>query len=192
MRGYIPPDGVYEPFNGTWGDMLNVGEEVFDRDIVGAAAVAANVNVVYVNMFTCRKTEVVTQIRTISGNTAGVGMTLCRKGVYEEHPDTGELTLVAQTANDPTLWTVTATNYTRVLEASFEKRRGRRYGLGLIAVGGTTAPTFRGASSTLTAGEVGMLPRLATAWGGQTDLPAFIAAAQLGGTNRRHYGVLLP
>lgn len=180
-----------EPFNGTWGDLIKEGEEVFDRDIVAQSNMLFNANGrLMLALFTARKTETISRLKILGGGTAAVGITNAWMCIYKEDEDTGALTLVAQTQDDPTLFSVASTAYIRNLMSAFEKVRGRRYGMGVMYLGATTHPGFRAASSAMIGSELAESPRLAGASAGLTSLPATIANP--GQDWRRIYGVLLP
>jgi len=103
---------------------------------------------------------------------AAVGATLVRCGLYRM--DDRELTLEQATADDPTLFAVANTVYTRDLAAPVVLTPGQRYGAAVLVTGTTTAPTFA-ALPTVAAPLMALAPELsAVLWTmpGQTDLPA--------------------
>lgn len=180
-------------FAGT-GDKLIVGEETLDRmaEINTRAIPTANGDL-RLTFFQARKTETISQIRVPTGSVAQAGATLIKLGIYEENRSTGDLILVGQTANTLTLFlsTVTATEYTTALTASFTKTRGKRYAYGPLVVGATTTPTYIGYSpsnSTILA----RAPRRTGLVSSQTDLPASITAASLSAWQGACYAELLP
>jgi len=139
--------------------------------------------------FTARKTETINSVRIYTGGTAASGGTLCRIGIYSED-GSGNLTLVASTANDTALWIAGSTSYAKSLSASFSKVRGTRYAVGPLFVG-TTAPNFIGYNF-LPAGEAGQAPRLGALLGGQTDLPSSIAVGSISNQSNLSYIALVP
>jgi hypothetical protein len=180
----LPLAGVIDP------DDLTTGESTISRRLVCAATVASGNGTLRLTYFTAKKTETVTQIRTITGGTAAAGATLCRVGIYSVD-GSGNLTLIASIANDTALWAAASTAYTRSLTASFSKVAKTRYAIGHLVVGTTTAPTFLG-QGFLTTAEAGISPRISGFYGSQTDLPSSISAGSISDTSQQHYAVLLP
>jgi hypothetical protein len=174
----------------VFADALTTGESTLLRRQCNAANVPSGTGNCRFTFFTARKTETVTQIRTISGSTAAATSTLCRVGIYSVD-GSGNLTLIASIANDTALWAATNTAYTRSLSASFTKTRGNRYAVGLIFVG-TTAPTFAGINTGFASSEFGIGPRLGALTGSNADLPATVAVGSLTDTSTQSYTVLLP
>jgi hypothetical protein len=172
-------------------DRLSSGEATLKRRDC-TSNVNTNSGNLRLTYFKARKTETITAIRTFSANTAQVGATLCRVGIYEEDPDTGDLTLVASIANDTGLWASTLTAYPVSLSASFVKTRGTRYAVGSLVVGASAYPTLPGQQATVPPSEMGQSPKQGGLLGGQTDLPASISAALVGDSTLQHYTVLVP
>lgn len=171
-------------------DDLTLGEATMRRqEFANFTRPAAN-GVVRLTYFTAKKTETITKLRSLSGDTAQAGATLCRIGVYEEDQTTGDLTLVAATASDTSLWLAATTSYTRNLIAPWDKVRGHRYAAGVLQVGTSTAATFTGRTGLLD--EDAVAPRLAGQRTGQTDLPSSIAVANIAASNAQIYVAVLP
>ena len=182
-----------DTFDLFWdGDALTTGESTFPRRICASASIPSGNGSLRLSYFTARKSETVTQIRSLSGSTAQVGATLCRTGVYSVNASTGNLTLVASTPNDTTLWTSTLTVYTKSFSASFAKERGTRYAVGHLIVGSSTAPQFQGPIAPLIASECAQSPALGSLLGSQTDLPSSVTAGSLTGSGVLVYSALLP
>lgn len=172
-------------------DSLTSGEATMERRQVTATSISTGTQSLRLTYFTARKTETITQIRTISGGTAaGATPTLCRIGIYETD-SSGNLTLVASIASDTTLWAGTSTEYTRSLSASFTKKKGTRYAVGVLIVTSVTAPTLIGHNQ-LTSTEAGKAPRLGGLVSSQSDLPSTVSVGSI--TNQAHlaYVALLP
>lgn len=180
----LPLAGVVDP------DDLTTGESTISRRAVCASTVSSGNGNLRLTYFTAKKTETVTQIRTITGGTAAAGATLCRVGIYSVD-GSGNLTLIASIANDTALWAAASTAYTRSLSASFSKVAKTRYAVGHLVVGTTTAPTFLG-QGFLNNAEAGISPRISGFYGSQTDLPSSISAGSISDTSQQHYAVLLP
>ena len=123
--------------------------------------------------FTPLKTTTVSQMTMISGATASSGLTLARMGLYTFDGTTA--TLVAQTANDTTLFNATGTVYTRIFNttggypATYTLVAGQRYAAAVLQTG-TTAATLLGYAPNATL--MNQLPRVTAAMTSQTDLVA--------------------
>jgi len=194
--GIVSVEGVNVLTTTDWGtDLLTTGEATFLRRMVTANNVAVSTSTLRLTFFTARKTETITQIRTITGSTAAVGATLCRVGIYSVD-GSGNLTLIAATANDTALWIAGTTAYTKSLSASFTKTRGQRYAVGYLVVGASTAPTFVGLNNIFPASEVAASPRLSGFVGSQSDLGAISSTIAVGSISdsaaHQAYTVLLP
>lgn len=169
-------------------DLLLAGESTFPRRMTNSAGVTTGNQNLRLTYFTARKTETIGTVRTISGSTAAVGATLARIGIYEADAS-DNLTLVASVANDTNLWIAQNTVYTSTLSASFTKKLGTRYAVGVLVVGTSTAPTLCGMAY-LVATELALAPRLSGFMGSQSDLPSSVAVGSLGGTANQTYAAL--
>lgn len=187
MRTAFVPSGYVSP-------LLTTGEETIPRTSVGFGAAGWSVGAasgsVRGGIFTARKSETVTQVRVVTGTTAAAATpTLCKIGVYSVAA-TGDLTLVASTASDTTLFAAASTAYTRSFQASFAKVAGQRYAVAVIVVSGAAIPTFAGLPGVP---EGGAAPVLVLRRDGQSDLPSSIVAANNASTaGNILYAVLLP
>jgi hypothetical protein len=171
---------------------VSVGESTLPREAVSAINVASGSGSLRLTFFTARKTETISQIRLACGNAAMTGSpTVVRIGIYQEDTPGGNLTLVASTAHDATLWIATTTAYTRSLSASFTKTRGIRYAVAPLVVGATVYPSFYG-NNALYGTEGGVDPRIGGLLGGQTDLPSTITSGSISSAVQLCYAVLLP
>lgn len=178
-------------------DPIAVGQEVYSRSLLTGTTLTYLTSQLRMSMFTARKTEVTTQVRTISGPTTPVTTnTLCRIGLYlVDDSDNG--TLVASTANDVTLWTAQQTVYTRSWSSSYQMVTGQRYALGWLCVftGAGAAPNLAGAFQFQPQGqaEANIHPRLTGLVLSQTDLPSSYTVSQLSTPlPYRHYAAILP
>jgi hypothetical protein len=181
---YTPPSTATPDTN-----LLTVGEGICRREDVSNKTAALTSGTARFSYFTARKTEAITQLRVISGDTAaGATPTLCKLGVYLVNAD-ATLTQLAVTANDTTLWAATNTAYTRTLLTTVNKVAGVRYAVGFLVVTTATAPNAMGSENTPQTAEMTIAPRMCSLLTGQTDLQASITPAN-GGT--RPYAVLLP
>ncbi len=179
------------PFEQYQTSLLATGEETVPRQVVpfGTYYTPAPTGEVRGAQFVARKTQTITQVRVITGNTAAAATpTLCKLGVYTVDAS-GNLTLVASTASDTTLFAAASTTYTRSFVASFTKTAGVRYSVVVLVVTAGTAPNFQGLGAST---ENGILPMLATRLTAQTDLPASITVGTLATNCAPIYAVLLP
>ena len=174
-----------------FGNDLDVGEEIFSRDLLNSSGQATTTQTLRLSYFTARKTETTTQVRFSTGSAAaGATPTLVRVGLYLiAASDNG--TLVAGTANDTSLFASVSATYTRSWIASYAKVAGQRYALGVLVVTTAAAPTMLGTIVALSA-ELVIKTRITGAIGGQTDLPSSFLATAVGTSASRPYGVILP
>lgn len=133
----------------------------------------------------------ISAITFVSGDAASSGLTLARFGLYTS--DGTNLTLVARTASDTTIFNSINTAYTRSLAtaggypATYDIIAGTRYYVAIIGVGtnvGRSIFTFTNA------GLWGMSPILAYGLGSQTDLPTSAAISSFGASGAIIYGRL--
>lgn len=174
--GYV---AVVPPSGGTAltaaHDLLSTGEETIPR-IVSTGNPQLTSGRLTLTYFTARRTETIGQVRTATRNVATATPTLCRIGIYLVAPS-GDLTLIASTANDTTMWSATFSGYTRSLTASWVKQAGRRYAIGVLAVA-ATGPQLSGVFP-VTAAEDAAAPRINGSVDSQTDLPASVSNASV-------------
>ena len=170
-------------------DDLSLGESTMPRGNITGSGVSA-AGTMTLAYFTARKTESITQIRTITGAQAQVAPTLSRIAVYSVD-DAGNLLLVASVSSDTALWTAANTAYTSTFSASWNKIRGQRYAVGILTVGATTAPSFAGTTA-IPASEAFLKPMLSAKVTSLSDLPSTVLVANLAATAVIPYGVLLP
>lgn len=169
---------------------LTSGESTMRRREITSTGATQTAGFLRLTYFTAERTETINSVRTLSGSTAAVGATLCRIGVYSVAAN-GDLTLIASTANDTTLWSATSTAYGKNFTAPFTKRKKQRYAIGTLVVGATTPPNLMGQSQLLAA-EAAQPPRLCGSVSGQTDLPSSIANTSVSDTTIQIYAALAP
>lgn len=166
---------------------LSVGESSMPRtEVTGTNYVASN-GAIFLTYFTARRTETISSVTTLTGSQAQVGATHCRIGVYEQNTD-GSLTLVAYTNNDTNLWLATSTEYSTSFVDSFVKIAGRRYAVGLLVVGSSTAPYFFGQSVPQSTSD----PVLGNYYATAGTINASVPASSLVASGKRLYAVLKP
>lgn len=171
---------------------LTDGEATIARSNADGSALATFNGNLRLTYFTARKSGTYTKLRSASGNTAQVGATVAKMGIFKEEAD-GSLTLLAATANDTTLWSSTNTMYERATTVSFTLTKGERYAYGFVVNGATTNPKFCGANAGLPSVEYDVSPRVGAAVTGQSDMPSTIAVGSLENTfGGFYYGVCVP
>lgn len=152
---------------------LTSGEALFARVAFNQqqALVASTLQLTY---WTAAKTETVNTVKTITGGTAAAGLTYAAIGLYSAD-SAGNLTLAASTPDlHTTLWTSTFTKYASSLTSGFPKVAGKRYALGLLAVGVTPPNLFAQFAS-----FSGEPPIIAVQVAAQSVLPASIPVASI-------------
>jgi hypothetical protein len=153
--------------------------DVMPRNI-SSANIAYTSGVALWTYFTPLKTITVSQVAMRTQTSAGSSLTLARMGLYTVAANS-DITLVARTANDTTLFTAINTIYTRSFDttggypSTYTLVAGQRYAFGFV-VTGTTMPSFSGANIQGTI--AGLSPKILSSRGGQTDLPISLTAAQ--------------
>jgi hypothetical protein len=124
---------------------------------------------------TPEKDTAVSNLSFVSGGTAQAGATLIRFGLWRVVSDT-EAILVAETANDTSIFGVSSTMFTRVLDtarggpARVVMERGVRYLITNLVVGATTVPNCRSITTVNNLAELS--PKMGWFRGSVTDHPA--------------------
>lgn len=173
------------------------GEGLFDRRLATSSGQASSGQLVLV-FATAQKTETITKVAAYTHSTGGGSNTLIRFGVYEQDLTTGDLTLVASTANDTALFASGQTRYEKALQASWSKVAGKRYAVGQIVVGGTIPAFVSMASNSVSThdaiyGTGGALGRRSCTVNSLSDLPSpSISNSLFVNTRRSAYIEMLP
>jgi hypothetical protein len=179
-------------YSRTATDSLTTGEANMPRDRITGTGITMNANgSARMKFFQAEKTEVITQVKSYCGGQAMVGATLAKMGVFELNPSTGDVALLASTANDTSLWAAPNTAYVRPFVASFTKKRGSWYGAAPLHVGATQLPTFAGQNTSIAA-EAGQAPRIGAVIAAPADFPSNVLAASVNDNSQWPYMVLLP
>lgn len=175
---------------GDWaGNRLTPAETAPRNILYGTTGVSWGVSgAIRFSYFTPQATTAVTKAITITGSTAAAATpTLCRIGLWSVAAN-GDLTLVASTANDTSLWSSTFTEYATNLSATYTLIGGQRYATGGLVVSATTVPNIMGFSSISGAATTfARDPRVAGTITGQSDLPASITAGSIANVNTFHW-----
>jgi hypothetical protein len=186
----------YDPMLSALG-MSSLTPETMPRT---AAAAAGNTvsGEVHLSFFTAAQTKTVSNISMVTSGTAAATVTTIRLGLYTVD-GSGNVTLVARTANDTTLFNATNATFTRPFNttggfpSSYELVAGTRYAVGFIVVA-TTRPSLYHCP-TQNAAITSLAPRMAAVLASQTDLPTTIntvggASPAYADVNRQYYARL--
>lgn len=186
------------------GDLLDVGEETISRlNCVSDAVAITTSATLRLTYFTARKTETVGNLAMVTGSigcgsgATPIAPTRCHMCVFSVAAN-GNLTLLAITANDTTLFSGTYTRYSRAVSGAtpFTKTAGNRYALGVLVVSLGSIPTFLGMTiggSTNFTVTGGTAPTMSRSLAGQViGVPSTIASASLSNDARMFYGEILP
>lgn len=175
-------------------DALTTGQETFNRSWAQSNILPSTSGTLRLTFFSARKSETSTQVRVCSGGTAAAATpTLCRIGLWTVDSSDNSVSLVANVANDTTLFAAQNTAYTRSWASSYAMVAGQRYALGILVVTGAASPTFPGlvVGGGLTA-ESAIAPRITGSLASQTDLPSSFTSAGLTTSTNRYYAAILP
>jgi hypothetical protein len=174
------------------GQALTVGESTMSRLAINSTAISLPTGIMRLGYFEATKTETIAKVRIVTGGAVPTGVTLMRVGVFSVADDE-TLTLIASTPNDTALLAAASSVYAKSLSASFVKRAGQRYAVGLLAVysGGSLqlpGQSMAGGIST----EIALSPRLSAAVASLADLPATQAIAAGQGSAAMPYLAVAP
>jgi hypothetical protein len=114
---------------------------------------------------------------TIFVGDAGGGPTLCRLAVYSVNNSSGDLTLLASTANDTSLITDGWTSKTKALNTNVTITPGNWYAWAILIVSSAGMPRLRGTSGEW--GEMAIPPRVTGHVVGLTDLPSVVDSGDI-------------
>lgn len=145
--------------------------DVVDRAVAGGSHTLVDGQGVF-TYFTPLRDLAVTKLAFCSTGTASVAPTLARFGLFTAAAN-DDLTLVARTASDTSIFTVGSTVYERALDAaggfvaSYPLLRGVRYAVGVLLVGGTPGAIRMSTSFTAVSA---LAPRVSGTKGSLADL----------------------
>lgn len=152
-------------------------------DDSGYAPASGRVDLMYVEAY---RDLTITQIGSMSRQTAVGTLNGHRKGLYTVDPVTGNLTLVARTGlQSSAVYTATNTEYVSPLNttggfpASYRMESGKLYAFGHFITWTTTGPVLKGYGTNIPSATLARAPRLAGGLNGQSDLPTSILAANV-------------
>jgi len=158
--------------------LLAAGEATFDPRLAISASGTGATQRLHLTYFTAIRTESCTQIAVCThSSAAGATPTLVQIAVYSVDAS-DNLTLVASTPNDTTLFATASTRYVKSFSAAFTKTAGQRYAVGILIVTAAAIPTLMGniPMNGTGLGAVSTLPRRQGRVASQTSLPSTITA----------------
>lgn len=172
--------------------VLAAGEATINPDIASASVGSGASQRLQLTYFTATRTETCTQVVFNGSGAAGATPTLVQVGIYSVDAS-DNLTLVASTPNDTTLFASASTRYAKAFSSSFVKTAGQRYAVGLLVVTSATMPTVYGANPFGGSGNsLNTLPRRAGRVSGQASLPSTITAGSVTTDGSRLYAEVTP
>lgn len=132
--------------------------------------------------FTARYSGTRSQVAAYTATSASAALTLAKMGIYSVD-GSGNLTLIASTANETSAFAASGTRYLLDLLASVALVKGQRYAIGHLIVG-TTMGNRAGMAFPTSAlgGAFGPVNRPSARLTGQTDLPGSVAVGSLANT----------
>lgn len=129
-------------------------------------------------------------LQATTGTAAAATPTLIRMGVYSVAAN-GDLTQIAATVNDTTLFAAANTEYTKAFSASASLRAGQWYAYAYIIVTGVAVPSLAGLQIPATPGfATGNRPRRSAAIFAKADLYTPIPNTDLGASSTLLYAAL--
>lgn len=146
-------------------------------------SVAINSGDVNLTYFQAPVAMTINNVGTNSGDTAAVSVTTAKVGIYSVDDVSGDLSLVASTANTTTLWGSSFNSYQTAMAAPADLTAGTWYAVGIFAVA-TTMPSVIG---NFVVDDANLAPRLCGLLTGQTDLPSSILGSDIGHNYRTFY-----
>lgn len=187
------PGGIDEDVANTYGNVSGQRQESLRRvwlDTTGGAHTSTNVTFTFWSAGAAITYSKIGLVVTVQGS----GVTLARLGLYTVAAN-GDLTLVARTANDPTIGTVAAgfevsrsMDTTGGFPASYTLTKGARYATARIFIFSTTSPQHT--KQTFFSPASALAPRIGGFIASQSDLPTSVTAASLSALGGTFYDFL--
>lgn len=189
VTGTAPPNTTYwatltvGPQTGSMEALWTGGEVIVPRMQVTSQGGTFASGTLTLTFGTATVTETIGHISCQTAGTNASGGTYAAYGLYTVD-SSGNLTLVAHSNSDTTLWIYQYTslngyNVSAALTASYQKIAGQRYAVGALFVG-TTPPSIVGAAAS--AGDAGtnfIQPMLSAKLTGQSSIPSSITVGSL-------------
>ena len=166
------------------------GIETYSRLYGNSNTVTVTSGVLKLTYFTADVALTVGNLKVVTGaiGSSGTAPTLCKLGLYSVAAN-GDLTRIAITANDVTMFEVAVSEITRAVTSPVAVTQGTRLALAVLVVSTGTLPQLAGATPSITLASIS--PRIYGQVSSQSDLPATIVAP-VANSNTMHYGVILP
>lgn len=176
-------------------DAIASGVATFDRrdGLVDTALGFASTNMQLV-YFTATKSITSTAVQAWTGTTvAAATPTLCQYVLFSED-GSRNLTQIAITANDTSMFATGNTKYTKSWGSSVGIVRGQRYAVGILIVSAAAMPSFLGRCSP-GSGAIdtiwGATPRFTGIVNAQASVPSTVTAAGVANTRRHFYAEIV-
>lgn len=134
--------------------------------------------------FKAPKTFTSSSWKMANGTAAGATPTLIRGGLYTVDLS-GNLTLVASSANDTTLLNGTNVAYTKSFSTPYGLTQGLQYAFGFLFISAATAPTILmpALANAVTHFAYDTAPRVSGVVSSQSDLPSSVSAGSVSSLN---------
>lgn len=180
------------------GNELTTRAETVSR-LVAQSAGSLTTKIINFTYFTAERNIVIKKLATVADGTLSVGGTYAKMGIYTTVAAGGELTCVARTKSEPTLFeTSVGIKQLPILDngaaspveiSEYELKRGQRYAFAVLVIA-TTAPQIQRAGLSQT--TVAFLPPILASQSIeiQADLPATLAAAKVSGSTVAAYATM--
>lgn len=185
--GGTPPLTQVGPSSVTFGggEIQDNAEANMDRLYVNGGTFISNTSqVALFAYFTAKQNITINTLTAFTGSTAAAATpTLIKYGVYLVDPGTGDLTRLASTANDTSLFASTFTGYPKALDTEVDLEEGLTYAYAVLQVSGSAVATLQGVPAVGLQGEFFRQPRLSAIVTSQTDLEAGYLGNVLGAKN---------
>jgi hypothetical protein len=142
--------------------------------------------------FTASRNETVANLSLSTGTAAAAATpTLVRFGLYSVAAN-GDLTQLAATVSDTTVFAATLTRYPRALSTPVTLTEGAQYAIAALVMTAAAAPAVVGALCATPADNGALTPRLCHVLTAQTDLAATYALTGLAQSQSFMYAAALP
>lgn len=153
------------------------------RDYATATVSSLTSGTMYLKYATALRDATVSTLASMTvGAVSATGYTLARMGLYTEAAN-GDITLVASTPSDTTLYLAALTEYSKALSAVYGLVRGSRYAWAWLTLATTTMPTMYGLGVQNNVTTV-VSPRRCGQVTGQTDLPGSVVNASIAASTK--------
>lgn len=168
------------------------GHEAFSREHISSLGLNHSQGNLRLTYWRALKSSSFTNIEIPTGTTpsSGAAPTLCQGAVFSV-AENGELTRLASTTHDATLFGTASADTIKALDATVEIVEGQWYANATLVVTTGTAPTAQGQNPG-SAGVAGRSPRLAGVITSQTAIASSYTAGQVADNANRVWTALLP